>query len=193
MSGQIPTNGKTPRPPTPAEQRQHLAEQGDMAGLWALWTSRSLIEINFREVADLLRQAMEVRVRQAPASFLQDLHLDMIGMVGYLVKRSQFRVLQLIAVEDESMNRGRPWYPTPELDEAVSKLLALQKHLAELVQLDAGTRRLDELARHHRLANDEVERKQQRANSRHEAPPCPSPAGVEATPINRVADFLNGS
>jgi hypothetical protein len=172
-----------------------MVEQGDVSGLWALWTGSRVSEIDFQEVGDLVRQAIEVRVRQDPTRFAQDLFGEMVGLVGFLVLRSHFRVRLLTAAEDGEMAQHHRWVPSAELEQLVPKLMVLQKHLAELIQLDASTQRLVELARR-RPANDAAEPKQrrrQRPQRRRKSPAGASANGAGALPVNRLAEYLHES
>src|ERR1700736_2749332 len=110
--------------------------------------------IDFQEVGDMVRQAVEVRVRTEPTRFAQELFSEMIGLIGLLVLRTHCRVRTLVADEDAQMARRGCWSASKELEDLTPKVAVLHKHLAELIQLEASTRRLEELARHRRLANN---------------------------------------
>src|SRR5262249_657064 len=150
-------------------------------------------DINFEEVADLLRRAIEVRVRQDPTRFGQELFAEMIGVVGFLVLRSHFRVRRLTAEEDAAMAQFRRWEPSAEVDQLLPQVLALQKHLAELIQLEASTRRLVELAQRRRVEDTPAPKRRPRPQRRRRSPAGASTNGAGALPVNRLADYLNES
>jgi hypothetical protein len=186
-------NGKPRRPRslTIAEQRLEMVEQGDVSGLWALWTNSRVSDSNFEEVADLLRRAIEVRVRQDPTRFGQELFAEMIGLVGFLVLRSHLRVRWLTAEEDAEMVQFRRWKPSAELEQMLPKILALHKHLAELIQLDASTQRLVELAQRRRVEDTPAPKRRPRPQRRRKSPTGASAKGAAALPVNRLAEYLN--
>ena len=158
------TNGKpgAAHAKTIAAERQHMAQAGDVWGLWAQWTRSDDTRSNFQEIGDLLRQAIEVRVRTAPTRFRREILSEMIGFTGYLVLRAQFRARLLIEQEDEDMRRRGGWDSSLRMDELMPKLLELQRHFGELAQLSARTERLTELAQQRRVSNDGVKGQQRK-------------------------------
>src|SRR6202011_3889597 len=111
-----PTGKETP-PLTIVEQRQQMVEHGDVFGLLSIWTQSPRGVIDFQEVGDMVRQAVEVRVRTEPTRFAQELFSEMIGLIGLLVLRTHCRVRTLVADEDAQMARRGCWSASKELED----------------------------------------------------------------------------
>jgi hypothetical protein len=152
---------RTPRrnkKPSILETREGWARTGDVEALWdvLVTTPTSLLDVG--AVFRLLLRAAEVRARADPLRYAEDLFARMVGFTSYLLLRTQYYAAGLVAENDE-VTRGRnPLGLSRELtQEIIPRLMTLQGHLAEILQAQAGTARLWQLARRKQLENDQAE------------------------------------
>jgi hypothetical protein len=86
-------------------------------------------------------------------SFTGEILAEMLGVVGAMVLRSHIYLQQIMREQDEVCHNRCRWTESRELDEILPKVMDLQRHFAELAQINASTQRLAELARQRQLEN----------------------------------------
>ena len=128
--------------------------------------------MDLRHIARLLQRAVSVRVRRDPTLFSQEILGEILGVVGYMVLRSHCHLQQLMLEQDEARHSRGVWSESVHLDEVLPKVMALQAHFAELIQMNASTSRLVELARQRKIENEKAKK---------------TPAPRTRKPANRLA------
>jgi len=187
----MPDEPDKPRGTSIAEQREAMARRGDVAGLVGIWTN-PYASINFGEIANLVRRAVEQRAGSDPTRLADDLFTEMLSLAGYLLLRGTVYARRLIAQEDSNAQCRSNWHMSGDLEALLPKLFELQKHVAELGQLRASTIRLHELGRRTKIENDRIERtarlrEQQKSSRKRRAAP-PTANGFH--PANRLAGLV---
>jgi hypothetical protein len=154
-----PRRTKRARPPSLSEQYRHTAATGDLDGLLRLITEQPCCLLGPDEPGRLLLQAIEVRAKQDPARFADELFTRLFAFASYLLLRAQMYTASRIAQHDRDRGpRGLPDLADPVLERCLARLLELQTHVAELSQAQASTARLWELTRQKKQENDQRER-----------------------------------
>jgi len=140
--------------PTIAERRLLMAESGDVQGVWDILSTTCWSMLDLEEMFRLLLRALEVAGREDPAAHAQQLFRRMLTFSAGLVLRSQYYISRILNGHDRS-TRGRAaiFLPHDLTQEHLSQDLTLQTHLAQLIECQARTARLWELARRRSVNN----------------------------------------
>lgn len=187
--------------PSAADEREERVCKGDFAGLYEAILMSKWHETDLPTAFSQLLRAIDIRSRQAPAAFSDELFGVMISVAGYLVLRIQHALVSQIA-DDDSRIRDRA--PTLRIEAMLPALLQVQAHACEIAQTRASTARQWELTRQRRLENDRMEwqqRKRQKkaarlANGKPDLtePASMWPAGKKTNGhVNRLDAILKGS
>jgi hypothetical protein len=184
MNGAAPT--KRRKKPTIAETREAMAQAGDVEGLWHIISETPWTLLDLEGVFRLLLRAIENATRSDPARFAGDLFTRMLSFTGYLLFRSHYYARDLISGYDKySSGRGSRYLPPEVTETLLPRLVELQHHVGELVQMHAHTSRLWELAREKRLKNDLAERRHPTGDT---ASGVGEPAQTNGTVPDRMID-----
>lgn len=137
-------------PATPSfdETCAHMAQAGDVEGLWRILADADWTMLDLPTTFKHLQRAVEVASRADPAAFADALFTRILAFGHYLLLRGQFYVTAVTARHDAAA-RGRG--PTGLADEVTDALLPplldLQRQLAETAEAQARTARTWGLAR----------------------------------------------
>jgi hypothetical protein len=188
---------KRARPPSLSEQYRHSAATGDLDGLLRLIAEQPGCLLDPDEPGRLLLQAIEVRAKQDPARFADELLTRMFAFSGYLLFRAQMYAASRIAQHDRDRGpRGLPDLADPALERCLARLLELQTHVAELSQAQASTARLWELTRQKKQENDQRERaarkRREPASENSALNGQAESANGHPAPANRLLGLFNG-
>jgi len=146
---------------TIAEQRQQLADAGDVEGIWQIISTANPIMVDWEELFQLLLRAMIIRSRTEPERFSAEMLSRMFALTSFLTLRTHHHIARLIARYDRSDCGGSADLPR-EFDTILPRLIELQRHLGEIAHHQAGVCRLWELARGRRMENDRTNDSAQR-------------------------------
>src|SRR5262245_6328396 len=146
---------------TIAEQRQQLAQAGDVEGLWQMIVTANPILVDWEELFQLLLRAMIIRGRLEPERFSAEMLSRVFALTSFLTLRTHLCVARLIARYDRS-DCGGAADLCREFDTSLPRLIELQRHLGEIAHHEAGVCRLWELARCKRMETDRASDSAQR-------------------------------
>src|SRR5262245_17240474 len=73
---------------TIAEQRQQLADAGDVEGIWQIIITANPIMVDWEELFQLLLRAMIIRSRTEPERFSAELLARMFALTSFLTLRA---------------------------------------------------------------------------------------------------------
>ena len=145
------------------EQWRRMAANGDVRGLLAEMGRAIPGLFNFKDFGEYLHQALDVLAQTNTTAFAEFLHVDILATAGKMV----IHMRVLLDHELRTSCENRQGLATPEFDALTAKLVALQLHVAKLLQMDSNRQRIMEQTRKLRLANDKAAAKKSR--SRHPA------------------------
>ena len=135
-----------PPRPSPAEQRRRLVEAGDHRALLEQLDGRPALLLDRGEVWADVRRAIEARQAADPDGFGVALLDEILGEGAYL----RLRLARPIRRRLDAWDRDTATHGTtdePPLDELeLDRLMALEAHLARLVEARSAARRRRELA-----------------------------------------------
>jgi hypothetical protein len=137
-----------------AEQRRLMAECGDVEGIWKVLndTPHSLLDVD--KMFRLLLRAVEVAARDDPAGFAASTLARLISFTTYLTLRGQLWASRQAAGDQSMLGPGQPWFSRELATVVIPQLQEMQAQLADLLQAQASTARLWELARQKQRENE---------------------------------------
>jgi hypothetical protein len=161
--------------------------------------------IDVEETWGLVLRAIEVRSREDPERFADDVLNKMVAFTSYLLVRTHFIVGLRISQHDHSLRTwGHVDFSPDVLTKHIPMLVELQGHAADLIQTQATVIRLRQLARRGKIKNDRAERTTTRkargyaqpdpASLRQPEPACPNGKPVERNdgPVDRSGPRTDG-
>ena len=144
---------------TPRESRKHLAETGRYEELLRQLAAIPWTMIDVEETWGLVLRAIEVRSREDPERFADDVLNRMVQFTSFLLLRTHFIVGLRISQHDHAQRtKGHVDFSPDVLAKHIPMLMELQGHAANLITTQAGVTRLRQLARRGRIKNDRAER-----------------------------------
>jgi hypothetical protein len=183
---------------TPRESRRHLAETGRYEDLLKQLAAIPWTLIDVEETWGLVLRAIEVRSREDPEEFADDVLNRMVQFTSYLLVRTHFIVGLRISQHDHALRtHGHADFSSDVLTKHIPMLVELQGHVADLVQAQAAVARLRQLARRGKIKNDRAERATTR-QARRSAKPDPvsirqsGPACPNGKPVDRSVPRTDG-
>jgi|SRR5579864_4814604 len=151
-----------------------LAESGDVDGLLQVLQHSELGRHLLPDGLDQLQRAIEVACQKDPARFSQAMFRRMVSFSTYLVVRSQLLTSMALDRRNHAGNYPHEGRLLNETREAITpELLALQRHMAELLELQVHTSRLWEIV---------AEKKQRRTRKTLRLPATCEPEGNDTNP-----------
>ena len=190
---------------TPRESRRQLAETGRYEELLRQLAAKPWTMIDVEETWSLVLRAIEVRGREDPERFADDVLNRMVQFTSYLLMRTQFIVGLRISQHDHALRtRGHVDFSPDVLTKYIPMLAELQGHVADLITTQAAVTRLRQLARRGRIKNDRAERATTRqahryakpdpVSIRQPGPACPNGKAVEQNdgPVDRFGPRTAG-
>ena len=197
-------SGRT-REMTPRESRRHLAETGRYEDLLKQLAAIPWTLIDVEETWGLVLRAIEVRGREDPERFADDVLNRMVQFTSYLLLRTHFIVgLRMTQHDHAQRTWGHVDFSPDVLTKHIPMLVELQGHVADLIQTQAAVIRLRQLARRGKIKNDRAERattRQARRSAkpdpvsiRQPGPACPNGKPVERNggPVDRSGPRTDG-
>jgi hypothetical protein len=176
---------------TPRESRRHLAETGRYEDLLKQLAAIPWTMIDVEETWGLVLRALEVRSREDPERFADDILNRMVQFTSYLLMRTHFIVGLRISQHDRALRtRGHVDFSPDVLAKHIPLLVELQGHVADLIQDQAAVSRMRQLARRGRIRNDRAERATTRPARPNVGPDPvsirrPEPARPNGQPVER--------
>ncbi|MBL8798986.1 MAG: hypothetical protein JNM56_34190, partial [Planctomycetia bacterium] len=132
---------------------------GDVAGLRQLFRRPRFDSYEQEHLFQALRTAIDVASRD-PARFAATLYAQSIAFTGYLLLRTHYLAERLIVNHDDVRNGGGLLdMPADVFKIFLPRLLELQHHVAELLEAQAKTARMWELAYGKRRQNRRARRR----------------------------------
>jgi hypothetical protein len=185
---------------TRSESWRHLAEAGryeELLTQLAAIPPWSMIDV--AETWRLVLRAIEVRSREDPERFADDVLNRMVQFTSYMLVRTHFIVGLRISQHDHTLRtHGHGGFSLDVLTKHIPMLMELQGHVADLIQTRAAVLRLRQLARRGKAQNDRAERATTRQAPRdaksdpgsigQPGPACPNDKPVERIdgPVDRI-------
>jgi hypothetical protein len=138
--------------------------------------------IDVEETWGLVLRAIEVRSREDPERFADDVLNKMVQFTSYLLVRTHFIVARRISQHDHALrSHGHGDFSPDVLLKHIPLVMELQGHVAELIQTQATVSRLRQLARRGKIKNERATARQKRGYAkpntvsiRQPAPACPN-------------------
>ena len=190
-------SGRT-RAMTPRESRRHLTETGRYEDLLKQLTAIPWTMIDVEQTWGLVLRAIEVRGREDPERFADDVLNRMVQFTSYLLMRTHFIVGLRVSQHDHALRtQGHVDFSPDVFTRHIPMLVELQGHVADLIQTQAAVIRLRQLARRGRIKNDRAERATTR-QARRDAKPDPvsvrqpGPAYPNGKPVERSVPRTDG-
>lgn len=119
--------------------------------------------IDPKDILKRLNQAVEDACRSNPTKFSAFILAHMVEITTSLLIRSHLHVVNAMSDHDARMDRNGPGvFPPEPYRETMSGVYELQRHLAEILQVQAHTARLNEIAREKKLKNERDEKRHQK-------------------------------
>jgi hypothetical protein len=190
---------------TPRESRRLLAETGRYEDLLRQLAAIPWTMIDVSEVWGLVLRAIEVRSREDPERFADDVLNRMVQFTSYLLVRTHFLVGLRISQRDNALrSHGHGEFSPDVLTKHIPMLMELQGHVADLIQTQATVIRLRQLARRGKIKNDRAERATTRQARRYAKPDavsirqpesvCPNgkPVARNDGPVDRFGPRTDG-
>lgn len=202
----MPVNRETDRPrPWTDQAREAMAASGDVDGLWQLLTTRPRDLLDSEQTFRQLLQAAGVRARQDPAAYSAEVFARLVALTSYLVLRTHYLAGRAIAGHDLQRSRHADGDVPSEFAEVIlPRLFELHSHLATLLQAQASTARLWQLARPRQSPGGRPVRpvrqrpggrcgKPQRGTPPGKPPPRRQPANAPDVPATVATRLRNGT
>ena len=175
---------------TPRESRRQLAETGQYEELLRQLAAIPWTMIDVEESWGLVLRAIEVRGREDPERFADDVLNRMVQFTSYLLVRTHFIVGLRISQHDHALRtQGHVDFSPDVFTRHIPMLVELQGHVADLITSQAAVTRLRQLARRGKIKNDRAERatthqarrsaKPEPVSIRQPGPACPNGKPVE--------------
>ena len=194
-----------PKEITRRESRRHLAETGRYEDLLKQLTAIPWTMIDVEQTWGLVLRAIEVRGREDPERFADDVLNRMVQFTSYLLVRTHFIVGLRISQHDHALRtQGHVDFSSDVFNKHIPMLVELQGHVADLITTQAAVTRLRQLARRGKIRNDRAERattrqvrrsaKPEPVSIRQPGPACPNGKPVERDdgPVDRSGPRTDG-
>ena len=128
------------RAPANCDPCQHMAETGDVEGLWRYLTSTEGNLIDIPVTFQHLLHAVEVASQRDPAAFATAVLTRLIACTTWLALRGQYYLISSIPSSGNgAYSQALPALPEHVVDVLLPQQLILQRHLTEMIELQART------------------------------------------------------